>query len=494
MSPDDAKVLRQIHDGNRTGGMRGAGGSPPYARRVIAALRSDDGARVLALLGANVLIVAAYAVGLILALAVVALLAMAAAWVVARPQRGVLVLAALVPYNGLLLIVSLPKQAAGWKEALVLLVLIASLLAPRAEPRRPLPGWAPAIGGLLGLGLASGVAVGGLQAVVGLKVAFFYVALVVAMFRCPLTASDRDRLVTVLIVNGVVTAMVGIAQQVVGAGTLASLGYEYNTTIRTTGGFLRSFSTFNQPFGFGFFLALVMIVAIPHVLAEPRRLRSRVFLACLPLLVVALGFTFVRGAWVSLAVGVTYLGLTRYRVLLLVLPIAAVALLFLPSDVASSAFSARSSEQRVEGWSENLAQIVSHPAGVGVGASGAASEKVAVLSGETGYYQPDNHYFKMLYELGPLGLWLFVLLLAACFFSGRRIERHAAGTNRAMAGGVTAMVLASAAACLVATYFEIFPMDVYFWMLVGVVSTMDAQSAPEPSVDRRGAIEHTAAA
>ena len=471
--------------------MRGAGGSSPYARRVIAALRSDDGARMVALLGANLVVVAVSAAGLLLPLAGAVAVFGVAAWVVARPQRGVLLLAALAPYNGLLLVMSLPKQAAGWKEALVLLVVAACLLAPRPRERQPLPGWAPAIGGLLVLGLASGVAVGGLQALVGLKVAFFYVLLVVAMSRCPFTATDRDRLVTVLMLNGAVTAVVGIAQQIVGAGALASLGYEYNATIRTTGGFLRSFSTFNQPFGFGFFLTLVIIVAIPHVLTQPSRLRSRLFLASLPLVLVALGFTFVRGAWMGLAVSVTYLGLTRYRVLLLVVPVAAVALLFLPSDVATSAFSARSSEQRVEGWSENLSQIMSHPAGVGIGASGAASEKVAVLSGGSDYYQPDNHYFKVLYELGPLGLWLFVLLLVACFFSARRVERDVAGAERAMAAGVTAMVLASGAACLVATYFEIFPMDVYFWMLVGVIGTMGAVPVAErPAVDWRLSVKH----
>jgi hypothetical protein len=38
------------------------------------------------------------------------------------------------------------------------------------------------------------------------------------------------------------------------------------------------------------------------------------------------------------------------------------------------------------------------------------------------------------------------------------------------------MTLAAAAASVVATYFEIFPMDVYFWLLVSVVATCNRES------------------
>src|SRR5947209_20216609 len=51
-----------------------------------------------------------------------------------RPQRGLLLLAALVPFDGLLLLVHVPPLLSGWKEALVLIRLGASFFAP-AEPR-----------------------------------------------------------------------------------------------------------------------------------------------------------------------------------------------------------------------------------------------------------------------------------------------------------------------------------------------------------------------
>ncbi len=45
-----------------------------------------------------------------------------------------------------------------------------------------------------------------------------------------------------------------IVQQLVGSWTLVSWGYKWNLTVRTTGPFLRSFSSFNQPFPFAYFL------------------------------------------------------------------------------------------------------------------------------------------------------------------------------------------------------------------------------------------------
>src|SRR6266550_462955 len=46
------------------------------------------------------------------------------------PQLGVLVLVAVAPFNGLLLIVPHPVVVNGWKEALVIATLLATFMAP----------------------------------------------------------------------------------------------------------------------------------------------------------------------------------------------------------------------------------------------------------------------------------------------------------------------------------------------------------------------------
>ena len=445
-----------------------------YCFTVLAAPRT--GLAAMAVLGANGVVAAAVWAGAELAVVMGVLLVPVAVSLTRRPQRGLLVLAALVPFDGLLLLVPhLPPVAAGWKEALVLATLAATFVAPdtaRSARAGPLPGWVPAVGGMLVLGLLSAGAVGGLQAAWGLKIAFFFVLVAVVVRRCPLDGRERDALVTILMVTGFVTAVYGLAQQMLGTSGLNALGYEYNSTIRTTRGLLRSFSSFDNPFAFGYFLMLVVLVGVPHALARPGRLRSRLFLLALPVLMLALAGTFVRGAWVGLVVGVAYLGWARFPRLLLGLPLALVGLLLLPSGISSAAFSSSSGAQRVEGWEANFSEITRQPLGQGLGSSNAAAEKVAGDDADReDVYHPDNEYYRAAYELGVLGLWFTVLLFVSTFLSARAGASDPESEGGLFALAVASTVLAAAAASVVATYFDTFPNNVYFWLLLGVVAT-----------------------
>ena len=438
----------------------------------------------------NVVVVLAFVAQAVVPLAVLAVLVPLAVALTRRPQRGLLVLAALVPFDGLLLLApDLPILASGWKEALVLATLAATFVAPveaRASERRPLPGWAPAVAGLLVLGLLSAFVVGGLQAAWGLKIAFFFVLVVVAVWRCPLNADERDALVTILFVTGLATAAYGLAQQLIGHSRLHALGYEYNSTMRFTGGFLRSFSTFDNPFGYGYFLMLVLLIGVAHALGRPERLRSRLFLLSTPLLLGGLGTTFVRGAWIGLFVGLAYLGWARFPRLLLGLPLVLVGLLLLPTGVASAALSSRSGAARVATWEANLSAIAAHPLGVGLGASNAAAEKTAEAAGDPDaeVFHPDNEYYRAAYELGALGLWFLVLLLASAFLTLRASSVNLPPEGSLFALAVSSTVLAAAAASFVTTYFDTFPNNVYFWLLIGVV----AAEAPRPRPARLVAV------
>ncbi len=395
-------------------------------------------------------------------------------------------LAALVPFDGLLAIVPHAHSLRGWKEALVLVVLAGTFVGParnRAEPGRRLPGWAPAVAGLMLIGLVSSATVSPTQAMAGFRIDFFYVLLAWSIWRCPPSSVERDRLISILLVTGIITAFVGVAEEAIGAARLNAIGFPYNTTIRFAGGHLRAFSSFTYQSPFAYFLMLVLLVVGATCLVEPRRLRSTIFFVSSPLLLLALFFTFERGAWLGLGAGALYLGIRRHRILLIGLPFAGLGLLFLPAKLASTALSSSSLAERSSGWQANLAQVLSHPLGSGIGASGAAASLVAKLqaAGATGasaaVYQPDNYYFKTIYELGIPGLWMLVLfLLSAIAESNRmanpnRADTFAGALAGALAGGVTAFLLAAAVASTVATFFEIFPMDVFTWMLLSIVAT-----------------------
>ena len=418
--------------------------------------------------------------------------------IVRRPQRGLLALAALVPFNGLLVLLPAHGGVAGWKEAFVLFLVVASLVAP-ATARRPAgqrwPGWFVAVAAFAGLGLVSALVVGGTQGVLGAKVGFFYLLVVAVAWRCPLNRHERDGLVTILMVCGFITAAYGIVQQLLGGAELNRLGYDYNTVIRFSGGYLRSFSTFTQPFPFGFFLMLVLLVGLAQALDDPRRLRNRLFLMVVPVIVVGLATSVVRGAWLGLAAGLLYLAITRHRALLLVLLVPLAIFAFLPADTTGAALSSSSYHERVVGWQANVERAVAHPLGEGIGATSAVAERLhpEIPASSTGQvYQPDNYYVKTGIELGVVGLWLLALIL----FAGWRTAHTAAarpGRDGALAGGVAAYVVAAIAASFVSTFFEIFPMELYFWLLLtvvsGAVTVTPATNRPVSELDTPSASE-----
>jgi hypothetical protein len=408
------------------------------------------------------------------------LVACGAVVLVSRPQRGVLLLAALLPFDGLQQIWGFP---AGWKEALTIAVLGATFVAPfaaRSASRRGLPQWAYLIIALAALGVISAVLVGGTRGLVGLKVGFFYVLLGLAVWRCPLDEKERDRLVTILMATGFVTAVFGLVQQLLGPDRLVDLGYEFNTDIRTAGGFLRSFSTFDTSFAFALFLMVVVLVGVAVAIGAPRRLRNQLFLLSLPVILAAMAVAITRVAFLGLAAGLAYLAITKYRSLVLVFidgVVIAAVFLVVAASFSGAFLSTSSSEERFDLWGGNVAEIASHPFGVGVGATGAAAEKAAEVAGsDEEIFQPDNYYFKIAYEFGVIGLWLFALFLVAAATSVHQTARRLTGTDAAFASGVTACVIAAAAASVVATYFEIFPLDAYFWLLLAVVATCPSES------------------
>ncbi len=402
--------------------------------------------------------------------------------IAARPQVGVLTIAALVPFNGLLIIApAKPPFAEGWKEALAIYTLGWAILSRVGKPkiRRRLPVYVGPLLCYLAVGVISAIVVGGIQGFEGVKVGFFWVLIGLAAWITPFDARDRDRLVTILMLDAFITSVYGLAQQKLGAGRLVSLGYSYDSNIRFTSSFLRSFSSFPNPFNFAFFLAIVLLIAVPICLDDVKRPRNVAFLAVTPLILVALFFTFVRGAWMALGVGLLYLAVRRYRVLLLPVPIALLVLAFLPGTFSSASLQGQSFNERQVGWSQNLGKVVSAPLGNGIGTTGASAEKAVQVERKTTavVYQPDNQYFKVLYELGVLGLWFFVLMFVMMLFTTRRAERLVGRNDRALALGVTANVIGAMVASFVATWMEIFPNDLFLWLLLSVIVTATHESS-----------------
>jgi hypothetical protein len=340
----------------------------------------------------------------------------------------------------------------------------------------------------------------------GLKLDFIYLTVAFAAWRCPLNAKDRDRFVSILMGVGVITAAYGIAQQLLGHKRLNELGYAYNTVLRFNGGFLRSISTFALPFSFGFFLMMVIVICLPVALSDLSRGRNQLFVLLTPLLVVGMLTSIVRTAALGLVVGLLYIGFRRFRsVFAVLIPLVLVALFFIPGSSAVKALSSDSTKARSANWTENLNAIFDHPLGMGVGETGAAKarsygqtpeEQAAAFGidlsqpdtdvytpvlGGVGVYQPDNYYIKTVIELGLLGLWFLIRLLVGAFRESRQLERSTNPLDAALGIGITAYLVATAFSMFFSTYLELFPMDFYFWLLLGITAATARETAKKVS-------------
>lgn len=420
-----------------------------------------------------------------------------------RPQRGLLLAALLTPLHGLLLIAPDGQSYVWWKELLLVVTLLATIVTPNRQGRGgvSMP-WLPILIALVVIGGISALLTLGLPAALyPFKITFFYMTVVpLVLWRAPFTARDRDNLVTIIMVVSVTTSVWGIAQQFLGGAYLHELGYEYNSVLRTSGSFLRSFSTFTQPFPFGLYVTMALLVGGAVALRDPARWRNRLFLLSTPVQLAGMGTSIVRAAYLGLFVGLLWLAVHRYRGLFVGLVAAAaaggIALLAVPSKYVQSVLSSNSLGQRASGWSQIGDAVMMNPFGQGLGATGSAAEKLATttqrLSDDYLYllqtlnpalaYQPDNYYVKILLELGPIGLWAFLTLLVTVLVSTLRASRFTSGFDSAFCLGVSASVVAAAVASAVSTYFELFPLDLYFWLLVGAVGCAVAQA---PDTDQR---------
>jgi O-Antigen ligase len=447
-----------------------------------------------------------------ISVALLGLLILPLVWV--RPQRGVLLVAALVPLHGLLDIAPEAMRFPAWKEGLILLTLAAAAFAPSRgrEPRPALRWWWFAVA-LAVFGTVSALATLGTSGIFAIKVTFFYmITLPLILYLCPFTARDRENLVTIMMSLGVFCAIVGIAQQVVGAGALSRLGYTYGQNLQLTNGMLRSFSTFQNPFQYAFFLMIVLLVGSSVALANTKNMRNQLFLLASPLLLIGIGVSLVRSAIIGVVVGLVLLAVCRFRSIFRVLIPAGVvavgaAIVLVSTKFGDSLLSGTSLSERGRGWKFVFGMAYDKPFGSGLGATGAAAERLMVESygprvralkltvGDSFIwgrpYQPDNYYIKVLLELGPIGLWLLVALLIAVFLATLRAARQLPDPDGAFAFGVTATVLASVVAAVTSTYFEIFPEDFYFWLLVASVgcaatqgTAMGGVSTPRSSLKR----------
>ncbi|MEM9034787.1 MAG: hypothetical protein AAGA99_06645 [Actinomycetota bacterium] len=410
----------------------------------------------------------------------------------------VILAVAILPFDGLRIILPLPELFDLTRHVLLLAIVASSVFGGaelrRQAPRGLMPPMIVAASALAALGALWFVLEPSRAAAVGFVAGYLPVLVAPAVWWCPPSRRQIDRLITVLMTVVLMTTAVGLLQQVVGPERLHSLGYEWNEHLRWSGGIFRTISTFNQPFPFAFFLATGLLVCVPVALAERSRRRSFVFLVSSPFVVAALLSTVVRASFLMVAAGflVLIFLLREHRPALVVIPALVVAALVLASSPAFNSIDSGST--RLETWSETVPDALGSPWGSGLTEAGVAgqSEYLETVGSALGgifdfsqgprleRVQPDNQFVVTGATVGLLGVFAAVVALVATFTHGRRLaERDEANeVTVGLARGIAALVAGVAVAAMASTYFEIFPGSILLWLFVGLLPCLTSPSTP----------------
>jgi putative inorganic carbon (HCO3(-)) transporter len=245
-----------------------------------------------------------------------------------------------------------------------------------------------------------------------------------------------------------------------------------------TGGVVRAFAWMVNPNFYSEYLVLMIALALALIVSERGGLRAAAGVL-LVLFAVALAFTYTRGSWIGLAIGLlVWASFVDWR-LLAGLGGAGLLLLLVPGvgDRALSAFTLdASSSDRLNLWRMALDVIRAHPL-LGVGVGGYLDAFRAAVEADPSFLvgdlrmTPHNSVLFITAEIGLAGGVAFAWLLARAVRLGsmfaRRFgaDRRAASVNAALAAGVVAFVCNS----MVSNSFQHPQAAVFFWLLIGLM-------------------------
>jgi O-antigen ligase len=215
------------------------------------------------------------------------------------------------------------------------------------------------------------------------------------------------RLLAAIVASAVVPAAVGIGQ------------WATNST-QAIGDLNRANGTFLQPDPYGIYLAVVTVAALALVFAARGPWRW-LALAVMAMTGTALVLSYTRTGWVMVVLGALVLGIARYRVLLVLVPLAIVIAVVALRGVHSRVQSVNQQQEvqygtgdsfhtRVELWRQNPPKAEQKPlTGLGLGSIVQETDTAAHV---------HSDYVRALVETGVFGFLAFVWLLLSAAVAG----------------------------------------------------------------------------
>ncbi len=309
--------------------------------------------------------------------------------------------------------------------------------------------------------------------------------------------SRRDLLLFIdwLLVIGSVAAVIALKEQVTQTYTIAEkLPFFFHAPARDGG--MRVQGIFPHPLVLGTALALLLPIAVTRafVAAGRRRLLAG---GAVVLFSAALFFTSSRGPWLAAVVALLVLaallrGGPRLAIMAaLISVITAVA--FSPAEgkvpalirglvdpTSGQAAGAFTIDYRKALWTASRDYAETHPFGAGPGQAGELSFMTIVGGNTTNLaLSIDNAYAKYAIEIGPIGLGLFLLMVAAALRAAWRARRARDQQLSAVATAIFAGQIGMLVASFTVATFSWAQLSLLFWLLTGAGLVIDSLAAKD---------------
>ncbi len=309
-----------------------------------------------------------------------------------------------------------------------------------------------------------------------------------------LLENDRDFQVLygALLAVAVIITLHGIYQYIIGVEIPAHWVSQTEMGVRT-----RVFSLTGSPNIMGSLLVLTAPLAAAGIYYCKRPLVKFLCFALVGLMLLALLFTFSRGAWIGMIVAVLIFALFADKRLIALMGLAAAGVLvFVPSITSRITYlftqdfaEASAIGGRAMRWETGRLLLTENNPwfGYGLGRFGGAVAMNNQLLDETEtfrYFYMDNYYLKTMVEMGYLGLICYLLLLLALVWLGvKAIQKsdksfalnqgealtRAVGNKRLLAVGIFSGMLGVLTHCLFENIFEEPYMTAYFWGMAAML-------------------------
>ncbi|MBK6710109.1 MAG: O-antigen ligase family protein [Chloroflexi bacterium] len=265
------------------------------------------------------------------------------------------------------------------------------------------------------------------------------------------------------------------------------------------GGWIRPFSTLPGPFHLGIYLVVVTLLLLARLMMKYGRFSTRLLVPFILLLHgVVLLFTRTKGNWVGLAAGVVMLMVLQTRrplklfFQLIGLALAVVIIVSVVLALASSnsqkvlndaivaitnPLEAPTFVYRVQLWNEVMIPALRENPLWGYGTS-SAGEGLSNLYEGTGskHFPSHNLYLKVFLELGLVGVFLFLTLVVGSLLKSWRFVRrsHLSSPDIVLTQHwAIATIVAFLVAGLVIPTLDVYPVNYYFWLFLGLISSRE---------------------